>query len=157
MYNEFDPFLSIDNPNPVLFIAAITVKEILTVPEVEMKKLLLLGRFVTLTVMITLPLMLTACGPDPSVQVTTPDSTMLLTAPGPNPMINQPDALGRVARAGAGLWHGIIAPVTLVFSFFDSDIHMYEVHNAGSEYDLGFLLGVTLIISLLGLFIRLRR
>jgi hypothetical protein len=82
---------------------------------------------------------------------------MQLTAPGPNPMLNQPDGLGRVARAGAGLWHGIIAPVTLVFSFFDSEIHMYEVHNAGSEYDLGFLLGITIVISLLGLFIRLRR
>lgn len=122
-----------------------------------MKKLLPLGQFVTLAVMIVLPLMLAACGPDPSVQVTTPDSTMLLTAPGPNPMINQPDALGRVARAGAGLWHGIIAPITLVISFFDSEIHMYEVHNAGSEYDIGFLLGVTVIISLLGLFIRMRR
>jgi hypothetical protein len=72
-------------------------------------------------------------------------------------MLNQPDGLGRVARAGAGIWHGIIAPVTLVLSFFDPNLHMYEVHNAGSEYDLGFLLGVTLIIALLGLFVRIRR
>jgi len=34
---------------------------------------------------------------------------------------------------------------------------MYEVHNAGSEYDFGFLLGVILIFSVLGLFIRMRR
>jgi len=116
-----------------------------------MKNVLLFGLLVTLsTVMV-------ACGPGSSVQVTTPDSTMLLTAPGPNPMLNQPDGLGRVARAGAGLWHGIIAPVTLVLSFFNSDIQMYEVHNAGSEYDLGFLIGVTVIVSLLGLFIRMRR
>jgi hypothetical protein len=116
-----------------------------------MKKLLLLG------LLVTLPVVMAACGPNSSVQVTTPDSTMQLTAPGPNPMLNQPDGLGRVARAGAGLWHGIIAPVTLVFSFFNSDIHMYEVHNAGSEYDLGFFLGVTLVITLLGLFVRMRR
>ena len=116
-----------------------------------MKKLLLPGLLMTLLVAMA------ACTPNSSVQVTTPNSTMQLTAPGPNPMINQPDGLGRVARAGAGLWHGIIAPVTLVFSFFKSDIHMYEVHNAGSEYDLGFFLGVTVIISLLGLFLRLRR
>jgi hypothetical protein len=128
---------------------------ILTVPEVEMKTLLLLGLLVTLPLM--LALLLAACAPNSSVQVTTPDSTTLLTAPGPNPMINQPDGLGRVARAGAGLWHGIIAPITLVLSFFNPDIHMYEVHNAGSEYDLGFLLGVAVIISLLGLFIRMRR
>ena len=116
-----------------------------------MKTFLVLGLLVTLSVLIA------ACAPNTSVQVTTPDSTMQLTAPGPNPMINQPDGLGRVARAGAGLWHGIIAPVTLVFSFFDDNIHMYEVHNAGSEYDLGFFLGVTIIISLLTLFIRMRR
>jgi hypothetical protein len=98
-----------------------------------------------------------ACGPDTSVQVTTPDATMQLRAPGPNPLINQPDGAGLVARAGAGLWHGIIAPVTLVISFFNSDVHMYEVHNAGSEYDLGFLIGVTLVIALLSLFARIRR
>lgn len=116
-----------------------------------MKNILRLGLLVTCTALIA------ACAPNSSVQVTTPSSTMQLTAPGPNPMINQPDGLGRVARAGAGLWHGIIAPITLVFSFFNSDIHMYEVHNAGSEYDLGFLLGVTVIVSLLALFVRLRR
>jgi len=98
-----------------------------------------------------------ACAPGSSVQVTTPNSTMQLSAPGPNPVINQPDALGRVARAGAGLWHGLIAPATLVISFFNSDVRMYEVHNAGSEYDLGFLVGVTIIIALLVLFARMRR
>jgi hypothetical protein len=131
--------------------AAAQVNDNLTIPEVEMKNALLLGLLVTLTAVAA------ACGPSSSVQVTTPDSTMQLTAPGPNPMLNQPDGLGRVARAGAGLWHGIIAPITLVLSFFNSDIQMYEVHNAGSEYDLGFLIGVTVIVSLLGLFIRMRR
>lgn len=116
-----------------------------------MKVTIALGLFAALSVL------LAACGPDTSVQVTTPDATMQLRAPGPNPMVNQPDGAGLVARAGAGLWHGVIAPVTLVISFFNSDVHMYEVHNAGSEYDLGFLLGVTLIIALLGLFARMRR
>ena len=115
-----------------------------------MKNVLLLS-------LLTLSALMAACTPSSSVTVTTPDATMLLTAPGPNPMLNQPDTLGRVARAGAGLWHGIIAPITLVLSFFNPSIQMYEVHNAGSEYDLGFLIGVTLIISLLGLFIRMRR
>jgi hypothetical protein len=116
-----------------------------------MKKRLMFGLFMVLSVLIT------ACGPDTSVQVNTPNTTMQLRAPGPNPMVNQPDANGLVARAVAGLWHGIIAPVTLVLSFFNSDVHMYEVHNAGSEYDLGFLLGVTIVIALLSLFIRMRR
>lgn len=109
-------------------------------------------------VLFAILLVITAgCAPDSSIQLNTPDATMQLKAPGPNPMVNQPDETGLVARAGAGLWHGIIAPVTLVLSFFNSDVHMYEVHNAGSEYDLGFLLGVGLVIALLGLFVRMRR
>ena len=116
-----------------------------------MKKLLVSGLFVTALVLMA------GCAPGSTVQVNTPNSTMQLAAPGANPLVNQPDAQGRVARAGAGLWHGIIAPITLVISFFNSDVHMYEVHNAGSEYDLGFLLGVALIIAILSLFVRMRR
>jgi hypothetical protein len=116
-----------------------------------MQKLFVLGLF------ILLPVLITACGPDTSVQVNTPNTTMQLRAPGPNPMVNQPDQNGLIARAVAGLWHGIIAPVTLVISFFNSNVHMYEVHNAGSEYDLGFLLGITVVIALLSLFARMRR
>lgn len=115
-----------------------------------MRKLFVLGIFVVL------PVTIAGCGPGSSVQVSTSNSTMQLSAPGPNPLINQPDGSGRVARAGAGLWHGIIAPVTLILSFFNSDMHIYEVHNAGSEYDFGFLLGVAIVMALLGLFLRMR-
>jgi hypothetical protein len=116
-----------------------------------MKKLLVSSLLVISLVLIV------GCAPGSSVEVTTPSSTMQLAAPGPNPLMNQPDGQGRVARAGAGLWHGIIAPITLVISFFNSDVRMYEVHNAGSEYDLGFLLGLALVIALLSLFARMRR
>ena len=114
-------------------------------------------KIVTLVLAAVLFVLLAGCAPGTSVQVNTPQSTLQLSAPGPNPMLNQGDASGRVSRAGAGLWHGIIAPITLVISFFNVDVHMYEVHNAGSEYDFGFLLGVILIFSVLGLFIRMRR
>jgi hypothetical protein len=110
-----------------------------------------------LALLVIVPAILAACGPGSSVQVTTPNTTMQLRAPGPNPMVNQADAAGLVARAGAGLWHGIIAPVTLVISFFNSDVRMYEVHNVGSEYDFGFLLGLALVITLLSLLARIRR
>ena len=116
-----------------------------------MKKILVSVLFALLLVM------LAGCAPGSSIQVNTPDSTIQLSAPGPNPLVNQPDANGRVARAVAGLWHGIIAPVTLVISFFNSDVQMYEVHNAGSEYDLGFLLGLVIVIAILGLLVRTRR
>jgi hypothetical protein len=40
-----------------------------------------------------------------------------------------------------GLWHGMISPITLVISLFNDNIGMYEVHNNGGWYNLGFLLG----------------
>ena len=100
---------------------------------------------------------LSACAPGTSIEVTTSDSTIELRMPGPNPMMNQPDAQGRVARAVSGLWHGFISPVTLVLSFFDAGIQMYEVHNAGPEYNFGFFLGEALVFGLLSLLLRIRR
>jgi predicted small lipoprotein YifL len=94
---------------------------------------------------------LTACGPGSDLEVTTPDSTIRLTTPGPNPQVNQPDEAGRVAGLISGLWHGIIAPIMLVGSFFNPAMQIYEVHNNGLEYNLGYLIGVALIFLILGL------
>lgn len=41
-----------------------------------------------------------------------------------------------------GIWHGLLAPWTLIIRFF-LEIKMYAVPNSGWFYDLGFLLGVT--------------
>ena len=98
-----------------------------------------------------------ACAPGTNIEISTSDSTIQLSMPGPNPLVNQPDAQGRVARALAGLWHGFILPVTLVMSFFSSDVQIYEVHNAGSEYNFGFFLGEVFMFALIGLFLRVRR
>lgn len=94
--------------------------------------------------------LLTACGPGADLEVTTPDSTVRLTTPSPNPELNTPDADGRVAGLLIGLWHGIIAPVMLVGSFFNPAMQIYEVHNNGTEYNLGYLIGVALVFLLLG-------
>jgi len=40
-----------------------------------------------------------------------------------------------------GIWHGIVAPYTLIVRFF-LDIKMYAIPNSGIGYDLGFLLGI---------------
>ena len=64
---------------------------------------------------------------------------------GSNPMANTPDEAGRVAGFWLGLWHGAIAPVTFLISLFSDKAHVYEVHNSGKWYILGFLLGVTAI------------
>ncbi|MDR1705444.1 MAG: hypothetical protein LBS19_12265 [Clostridiales bacterium] len=38
----------------------------------------------------------------------------------------------------SGVWHGWIAPVTLVLSLFFRDWNIYEVYNNGFFYNLGF-------------------
>jgi len=95
--------------------------------------------------------------PAPSDQISVPGVSIQINAPGPNPLINTDDALGRVAGLSLGLWHGIISPVTLVLSFINNGAQMYEVHNDGSEYNLGFLLGVAIVFVILGAVVGSRR
>lgn len=112
-----------------------------------MKKILI--SLVLLLVLVTL--LLAACAPGSDLEVTTPDSTIELRSPGPNPQLDQTDANGSVAGFVEGLWHGIIAPVSVVGSFFNPAMQMYEVHNNGRDYNLGFLVGIAFVFLLLGL------
>ncbi len=41
-----------------------------------------------------------------------------------------------------GVWHGWIAPFTLIWEIFDSDIRVYEPNNTGWWYDFGFYMAV---------------
>lgn len=95
--------------------------------------------------------------PAPNDQINVPGVSIQVSAPGPNPLVNTPDANGRVAGTSLGLWHGIISPVTLVLSFINNGGEIYEVHNDGSEYNLGFLLGVAIVFILLGAVVGSRR
>lgn len=104
-------------------------------------------RFVSTLMLLVL---VTACAPGSDIEVTVPATTFQLTTPGTNPSLNQPDANGRLAGVAQGLWHGLIAPVTLIGSFFNPALEMYEVHNNGREYNLGFLFGVALVFLILG-------
>jgi len=47
-----------------------------------------------------------------------------------------------------GMWHGLICIITFVIGLFTENVRMYEPHNVGALYDLGFLFGA--IISLGG-------
>jgi hypothetical protein len=128
--------------------------------------------FILLAVMLV---MVSGCGPNSIVQVNTPvpnkpagtpasggqinvpGVSIQVYAPGPNPAVNTPDAHKRVAGILLGIWHGVISPVTLVISFFHKAVQMYEVHNDGNQYNLGFLLGVALVFILLGALLGSRR
>lgn len=47
----------------------------------------------------------------------------------------------------AGLWHGLIAPFAVFAQIFDHDIILYSPYNSGLGYNLGFLLGFSIIIG----------
>ena len=95
--------------------------------------------------------------PVPSGQINVPGFKLQITLPGPNPLLNTADAHSRIPGILLGIWHGIISPVTLVVSFLNPNVQMYEVHNNGGQYNLGFLIGVAIVFLILGVFAGRRR
>lgn len=41
-----------------------------------------------------------------------------------------------------GVWHGWIAPITLIVQLFDSDVGIYEANNTGWWYDFGYYIAI---------------
>jgi hypothetical protein len=41
-----------------------------------------------------------------------------------------------------GIWHGWIAPLSLIVGLFDGSIRVYEPHNTGWWYDFGFYMAI---------------
>lgn len=119
--------------------------------------------------------MLAGCAPGTGVQVNTPvpapkggtppasgainvpGVSININAPAPDQFFNTPAGNGRVAGILMGIWHGVISPVTIVLSFVRKDSQMYELHNDGGPYNLGFVLGVILLLVILGLLLGFRR
>lgn len=44
-----------------------------------------------------------------------------------------------------GLWHGMIAFISLIIHLFNDTVMVYEIKNTGGWYDFGFLLGVIFV------------
>jgi len=88
--------------------------------------------------------------PAPNGQINIPGVSFQIYIPGVNSLVNSPDARGNVAGILLGIWHGIISPVTLVWSFINPNVQMYEVHNDGTQYNLGFLVGIAIVFIILG-------
>ena len=42
----------------------------------------------------------------------------------------------------AGIWHGWIAPISLIMGIFNNNIRVYEINNTGWWYDLGFYMAI---------------
>lgn len=41
-----------------------------------------------------------------------------------------------------GIWHGWVAPVSLIIGLFDRNIRVYEAMNTGWWYDFGFYIAI---------------
>ncbi|MDP3583480.1 MAG: hypothetical protein Q8S39_16205 [Ignavibacteria bacterium] len=41
-----------------------------------------------------------------------------------------------------GVWHGWIAPFSLVMGLFDPQVRVYEINNTGWWYDFGFYIAI---------------
>lgn len=41
-----------------------------------------------------------------------------------------------------GIWHGWIAPISLILGLFNDTYRVYEVNNTGWFYDLGFYVAI---------------
>jgi hypothetical protein len=65
----------------------------------------------------------------------------VLAVAGPNSKYQLPEA--RPAGFWAGLWHGLISPITFLVSLFNPGVRIYETKNRGLLYDFGFLIGVS--------------
>ncbi len=69
-------------------------------------------------------------------------------AAGANPSVGLA-APGGAGPAGfwLGVWHGMILPITWIVSLFTDTVTPYEVFNSGSWYDVGFVLGISLVFG----------
>jgi hypothetical protein len=67
-----------------------------------------------------------------------------------SPASEQAASGGELYQLLLGLWHGIIAPITLILEIINRfaphalpwHAHLYETKAAGAFYDLGFYLGL---------------
>lgn len=64
-------------------------------------------------------------------------------AASPNAMVGTPGPEGDLAGFWHGLWHGFIAFFAFLFSLFRDDVGIYEAHNNGAWYHLGYILGLS--------------
>ncbi len=61
---------------------------------------------------------------------------------GPDSKYKEPDA--DPAGFWAGVWHGMSMPITFIVSLFKAGVGIYETHNAGKLYNLGFVIGASM-------------
>jgi hypothetical protein len=49
---------------------------------------------------------------------------------------------GTTAGFFTGVWHGWIAPISLIVGLFKDNVRIYELNNTGWWYDFGFYIAI---------------
>ena len=57
----------------------------------------------------------------------------------------------------SGVWHGWIAPISLIWGLFNSSVRVYEQANTGWWYDFGFYMAIISGFGGLSIFRKRRR
>lgn len=52
------------------------------------------------------------------------------------------NSVSNAAGFFTGIWHGWIAPFSLIYSLFNKNIGIYEIYNNGFFYDLGYYMAI---------------
>jgi hypothetical protein len=66
--------------------------------------------------------------------------------PNRNPLQDTPDNHGKIAGFWKGFWHATVKPVSSVWSLFNTDVTIYEVHNNGFWYNMGYTSGGLIVL-----------
>ena len=74
----------------------------------------------------------------------------ITTVPRPPITLEQPASLL------TGIVHGLISPFTFIMSLVTPTIRMYDPQNTGFPYDLGFLIGIVILLILINWWFRPR-
>jgi len=56
--------------------------------------------------------------------------------------VSEAEAAEKPAGFFLGIWHGWLAPVSLVVSLFQDTVRIYEVNNTGWWYDFGYYIAI---------------
>ena len=73
--------------------------------------------------------------------------TLVACTPSANPLTDQVLADGSPAGFLFGVWHGFIVVLSFIISLFSDSVGVYEVHNTGWSYNLGYLLGLMMALG----------
>lgn len=62
--------------------------------------------------------------------------------PGPNSKYKE-----KPATFFVGVIHGLVLPLTFIYSQFESSVRLYETNNIRRWYNLGFVIGIVILVK----------